>query len=196
MIYVIVGTYKTLPEKEGWYIKKKYDKLLWNKFNLDKYKFKVKAKEIELSNNYKRLYGEVSLQNGSRIIFYDLLNFRQEIYEKEIYSDNRIFRIEKFRNEMLLGAKYFHEFLNKIRKSDFIRVGFIGERSESLIKFESFGLNGKFKALSTYKKYTKALKLESSNNIEYMSLFPITGRYTIKELSKDKSWNVFFKELL
>ncbi len=199
MIYIVVGTYKTKPEECGWFLNGKYKNHFWDKFNLNKY---YEANNIEVKtftvSNYTRKYGELVLDNGNKILFYDLLNYQKSLSDKKITSDNEILKLSTESDLMKQGAKYFTDWLQSIITEDAVRVGFIGKRGLSLINYELIDEKSDYKTFkSIVKHYYGLISLKNKfKTIEFFELFPLTGRPTTVAIEKDKTWPNFFNGIV
>jgi hypothetical protein len=199
MIYIVVGTYKTNPENCGWYLNGKYKNHFWDKFNLNKY-YEVKNIEVRTFtvSNYTRKYGELVLENGNKILFYDLLNHQTSLSDNKITSDNEIFKLSNQSALMKQGAKYFTDWLYSIITEEEIRVGFIGKRALSLINYETTIEKTDYKSFKSITKhyYDLSLLKNKFNSIEFFELFALTGRPTKEAIEKDVSWPNFLKGII
>jgi len=197
MIYIVIGTYKTKPEESGWYLNGKYQKHIWVKFKLTDYNKNIEVKTFK-TDNYNRKYGELLLDNGNKILFYDLLNHQNSLSDNKITSDNEIFKLSAESFLMKQGAKYFTDWLQSIITEDAIRVGFIGKRGISLINYELIDEKSDYKTFKSIVKHYYGLSSLKNKfkTIEFFELFPLTGRPTKVAIEKDKTWPNFFNGIV
>ena len=124
MNYILVGTYKTKPESEGWYVNNSRYRILWEKLN-NKFESKYSHHDC-VYNSEKNILGEIKGLNN--FFFYDLKPYdfdqKGETKDSVVYNNSS----EDFISGMF---KLLEEV--KSRPKEFFRFGLQGNNTVGLL---------------------------------------------------------------
>ena len=135
MEWIIVGTYKTNPENQGWYIANVYIYLFWQVLN---YHFNTEFFYENTENTYDINNGYGYIREKPEIKFYDLLK-NHENNQVNGNSDRDLWDNEVLRNRMMTGADNLINFLQNRKVKT--RVGLVGRLAAGIVINRAQGIN-------------------------------------------------------
>jgi hypothetical protein len=197
MYWFVVGTYKTKPECEGWYVN--HQKVFWNVLNNN-----LKKNFSKNDTFYDQKWDIGRVKNFNNILFYDLLrnsdnnHFRND--KNKIFEDHKLFKYKYLREKMVERTKYFaKEILPSFSQIDFCRIGFVGHNAWGIIKNYLSG-NADYildepniKNVSSNEEYGAQGNLGFSN-CEFYHLYNFTQRNAKKNINIiEEQWGKFWK---
>ena len=189
MKWIIVNTYKTKPEEEGWYIANVYKKLFWETLNGN---LNTNYSHENTQNTYSKEFGYGYIREKPEIMFYDLLkNHENNVLENT--KDDILFEHPELKNKFISGAKKLIQFLDNF--NDFIRVGLVGYNTAGIFKLclENKNLNDNtLKQIKYQNNYGLCNDIYINEKTEFFLLENITSRYYQSREIYLKGWHSFW----
>ncbi len=189
--YIIVGTHKTKPEENGWYIGSKYDEVFWS---LLRKKFKSKANNSSTINTFDKRKGYGYIKDFPNILFFDLIKYG----EASTSSDSELFDNKETRKNFVNGVLS----LAALIKSENVetKVGLIGTSTAGIFYNAIKNTSDKLNEFENIKKLKYKNDYGLINDADFVKfsktsfflLENITSRYYKSGKHELKGWQNFY----
>jgi len=205
MKHIIVGTYKTNSESEGWYINRTKYCVLWEKLS------EICGKKFTTEDSYYNLDLKLGRVKSANIYFYDLKKFdinakmkNEKGKIKPMTKDKDLFF--KYPNDLINGVMYLDSLLKSFNED--IRIGLMGNNLVGLFILYYLDkqnlLNSKSDLFKLTKNQGKNINYGLINklndvlpkNVSVYKIYNVTQRPNQKsfDLHFDKTWDEFLKD--
>jgi hypothetical protein len=183
--WVIVGTYKTRPEENGWYISDNaFKQLLWDRMPFETDQKTAYLPDLEIGR----------LIDSPNVMFFDLAKFDQTLQST---LDDEV--LKKKYKDLIVGTFRLKSIIQDLEKNyNQVRIGFVGKNAYSFFhhaKNETLPTQNpsNWKKLKIKQSYGEVLMDGTKSNVKYYLLENITSRFYKTTMSNLEGWLMFWK---
>jgi hypothetical protein len=183
--WVIVGTYKTRPEENGWYISDNaFKPLLWDRMPFETNQKTEYLPDLEIGR----------LIDCPNVMFFDLAKF--DITLQSTLDDEVL---KKKYEDLILGTFRLKSIIQYLERNYHqVRIGFVGKNAYSFFhhaKNETLPtqIPRDWRNLKIKQGYGEVVMDGNNSNVKYYLLENITSRFYKTRISNLEGWQLFWK---
>jgi len=191
--WIIVATYKTKPEDEGWYIAREYKSNFW-KLVSDRFGINLFSELTKDTFNKKGNYGYI--ESAPNIIFFDLVKNTGNSFNTT--RDEVLYELPDFKKSLIKGLSELDALIEECRIET--RVGLVGRNTAGIFVNSYNDINlinklefAKIKFKKTEYGILKSIIFKNYKNSSFYFLENITSRYYKTKNKRMLGWDVFWK---